>query len=245
MTSITELLKGHRSIRKFTSKKVEQSLINSCIEAGQAAATSSFIQACTVVQVNNKETRSAIAQWSGNQTYVEQAPVFLVFCADMRRHQITCDMHDAEMQSGFTEQFITATVDCALFSQNAVIAAESEGLGIVYIGGIRNQIDKVTDALQLPNLVYPVFGLCLGYPDQNPEVKPRLPLEVVLKQDVYADQNDADLIAEYDNDVRAYYKSRTGGQKDMSWSEQISGMLQKESRPHMLKFLQQQGFLKK
>ena len=245
MTSITELLKGHRSIRKFTSKKVEQSLINSCIKAGQAAATSSFIQACTVVQVNNKETRSAIAQWSGNQTYVEQAPVFLVFCADMRRHQITCDMHDAEMQSGFTEQFITATVDCALFSQNAVIAAESEGLGIVYIGGIRNQIDKVTDALQLPNLVYPVFGLCLGYPDQNPEVKPRLPLEVVLKQDVYADQNDADLIAEYDNDVRAYYKSRTGGQKDMSWSEQISGMLQKESRPHMLKFLQQQGFLKK
>ena len=245
MTSITELLKGHRSIRKFTSKKVEQSLINSCIEAGQAAATSSFIQACTVIQVNNKETRSTIAQWSGNQTYVEQAPVFLVFCADMRRHQITCDMHDAEMQSGFTEQFITATVDCALFSQNAVIAAESEGLGIVYIGGIRNQIDKVTDALQLPNLVYPVFGLCLGYPDQNPEVKPRLPLEVVLKQDVYADQNDADLIAEYDNDVRAYYKSRTGGQKDMSWSEQISGMLQKESRPHMLKFLQQQGFLKK
>ena len=245
MTSITELLKGHRSIRKFTSKKVEQSLINSCIEAGQAAATSSFIQACTVIQVNNRETRSAIAQWSGNQTYVEQAPVFLIFCADMRRHQITCEMHDAEMQSGFTEQFITATVDCALFSQNAVIAAESEGLGIVYIGGIRNQIDKVTDALQLPNLVYPVFGLCLGYPDQNPEVKPRLPLEVVLKQDVYADQDDADLIAEYDNDVRAYYKSRTGGQKDMSWSEQISGMLQKESRPHMLNFLQHQGFLKK
>ena len=245
MTSVTDLLKGHRSIRKFTNKKVEQSLVNRCIEAGQAAATSSFIQACTVIQVNNPEKRSAIAQWAGNQTYVEQAPVFLVFCADMRRHQITCDMHNAEMQSGFTEQFITATVDCALFSQNAVIAAESEGLGIVYIGGIRNQIDKVADALQLPNLVYPVFGLCLGYPDQNPEVKPRLPLDVVLKQDVYADQDDADLIAEYDHDVRAYYKSRTGGQKDMSWSEQISGMLQKESRPHMLKFLQQQGFLQK
>lgn len=245
MNDVIDLIKSHRSIRKFLAQPVDQDLLQRCIEAGQSASTSSFIQACTVIQVTQPDLRSSLAEWAGNQAYVEQAPVFLVFCADMHRHQLACDMHDAPMQSGFTEQFITATVDCALFAQNVALAAESEGLGTVFIGGIRNQIDKVADALELPALVYPVFGLCLGYPDQNPEVKPRLPLSVVLKQNSYNFTKDCDDIAEYDKAVRDYYRTRTGGQKEMTWSEQISGMLVKEARPHMLSFLQNRGFLKK
>jgi len=245
MNDVIELIKSHRSIRKFRNQPVDQALLENCIEAGQAASTSSFIQACTVIQVTRSDLRSSLAEWAGNQTYVEQAPVFLVFCADMHRHQLACDMHDAPMQSGFTEQFITATVDCALFAQNVALAAESAGLGTVFIGGIRNQIDKVAQALELPDLVYPVFGLCLGYPDQSPEVKPRLPLPVVLKQDSYNFTKDCEDIAEYDKEVREYYRTRTGGQKEMTWSEQISGMLVKEARPHMLSFLQSRGFLKK
>lgn len=245
MNQVIELLNAHRSIRKFTEQTVTQAQLERFVQAGQAAATSSFIQACTVIQVNDTTRRSQLAEWAGGQRYVEEAPAFLVFCADMQRHKLSCDMHEAEMLSGFTEQFITATVDCALFAQNLVIAAESEGLGTVYIGGLRNQIDKVSEALALPDLVYPVFGLCLGYPDQNPEVKPRLPVQVVLKQDRYDDQQDSVLIREYDDQIRAYYKTRTGGQKDMSWSEQISGMLQKEARPHMQAFLQARGFLQK
>lgn len=245
MNQVIELLNSHRSIRKFTDQAVSQAQINDFVAAGQAAATSSFIQACTVIQVNDQDKRSSLAEWAGNQQYVKEAPVFLVFCADMNRHKITCEMHDADMLSGFTEQFITATVDCALFAQNVAVAAESEGLGLVYIGGLRNKIDQVSDTLNLPDLVYPVFGMCLGYPDQNPEVKPRLPLDVVLKQDSYNDTADQALIAEYDHNVREYYATRTGGQKEMTWSEQISGMLQKEARPHMLSFLQSRGFLKK
>lgn len=245
MNNVIKLLNSHRSIRKFTDRTVDQALINSCVQAGQAAATSSFIQACTVIQVNDEKKRADLSEWAGNQIYVKEAPTFLVFCADMNRHKISCDMHGAEMLSGFTEQFITATVDCALFAQNVAIAAESEGLGIVYIGGLRNKIDLVTESLALPDLVYPVFGMCLGYPDQDPEVKPRLPLDVVLKHDSYDSQNDAELIKDYDQDVQTYYRSRTGGQKEMTWSEQISGMLQKEARPHMLNFLKSRGFLKK
>ncbi|WP_415897370.1 oxygen-insensitive NADPH nitroreductase [Neptuniibacter sp. QD57_21] len=245
MNQVIQLLNAHRSIRKFTDKPVSQEQINRFVQAGQAAATSSFIQACTVIQVNDPDKRASLAEWAGNQTYVTEAPTFLVFCADMKRHQLSCDMHDAEMLSGFTEQFITATVDCGLFAQNVAIAAESENLGVVYIGGLRNKIELVSDALNLPELVYPVFGMCIGDPDQDPEVKPRLPLDVVLKHDRYDDSQDQELIAAYDQDVQAYYKSRTGGQKDMTWSEQISGMLQKEARPHMLSFLQQRGFLQK
>ncbi|WP_370298600.1 oxygen-insensitive NADPH nitroreductase [Pontibacterium sp.] len=245
MNAVIDLLKSHRSIRKFTEQPVDQGIVETLVEAGQSAATSSFIQACTVIQVNNTETREKLAACAGGQAYGASAPVFLVFCADMKRHQLACDMHDAQMQSGFTEQFITASLDCGLFAQNLVVAAESLGLGIVYIGGLRNNIAEVADLLELPDLVYPVFGMCLGYPDQNPEVKPRLPVNVVLKQEVYDDTGDQEHIAAYDGHVREYYRTRTGGTKDMTWSEQISGMLVKESRPHMLPFLQERGFLLK
>lgn len=245
MNSTIELLKSHRSIRKFTQQPVPQETLECLVEAGQAAATSSFIQACTLIQVNDAANRQQLASLAGNQAYVAEAPVFLVCCADMRRLQLACEMNTAPMQSGFTEQFITATADVALFSQNLTVAAESLGLGCVYIGGIRNNIAAVSELLELPELVYPVFGLCIGYPDQNPEVKPRLPVSVVLKQDSYQDSDDAPLIREYDQQVQDYYRTRTGGSKDMTWSGQMSGMLGKEARPHMLSYLQKQGFLKK
>ncbi len=245
MNQTIQLLKSHRSIRKFTDKPVEQSVVEALIGAGQAAATSSFIQACTVIQVNATDDREKLAAYAGNQAYVAAAPIFLVFCADMQRHKLACEMYKTEMQSGFTEQFITATVDCGLFAQNVVTGAESLGLGVVYIGGLRNQIEAVSELLELPHLVYPVFGLCIGYPAQNPEVKPRLPIDVVLKQDRYNDQNDKASIEAYDQHVEQYYQTRTGGNKSMNWSGQIAKMLAKESRPHMLPFLQSRGFLEK
>ena len=245
MNQVIRLLQSHRSIRQFTGQKIEQEIVEELVRAGQGAPTSSFIQACTVIQVNDRSDREKLAEYAGNQVYVAEAPVFLVFCADMQRHRLVCRMQDTEMLSGYTEQFITATVDCALFAQNILTAAESLGLGGVFIGGIRNQIAKVADLLGLPDLVYPVFGLCLGYPDQDPEVKPRLPLSVVLKQDRYDDSGDEQVIGEYDNAVQTYYRTRSGGTKDMTWTQQIAGLLQKESRPHMQGFLQKKGFLLK
>ncbi len=245
MNDVITLLKSHRSVRKYTDEPVSQEIVEALVEAGQCAATSSFIQACTVIQVHDLETRKKLRECAAGQPYVTEAPVFLVFCADMQRHRLTCEMHDAPMLSGYTEQFLTASLDCALFAQNVLIAAESIGMGGCYIGAIRNSIGEVDKLLGLPKLVYPLFGLCLGYPAQNPEVKPRLPLQVVLKQDRYDDSSDVTLIKDYDTLVRKYYKTRTGGAKDNSWSEQISEMLVKEARPHMLSFLQDKGFLLK
>ncbi len=245
MNEVIQLLQSHRSIRKFTDDEIPQEALNELIKCGQSAATSSFIQACTVIQVEDKTKRDELVVLGGNQPYIASAARFLVFCADMNRHQLACNIHQAEMQSGFTEQFITATVDCALFAQNVITAAQSLGIQGVYIGGIRNQIQAVTDLLELPQLVYPVFGMCLGYPAQNPEVKPRLPLSVVLKKDSYYDESDPATIRDYDEQVREYYRTRTGGNKDTAWSEQISEMLVKEVRPHMLEYLKSQGYLLK
>ncbi|MCB2217178.1 oxygen-insensitive NADPH nitroreductase [Desulfofustis glycolicus] len=245
MNDVLKLLTGHRSIRKFTDRAVDQSIVEELIRAGQCAATSSFIQACTVIQVNDRQSRQALCEYTAGQKYVLEAPVFLVFCADMQRHRLACSMHGSTMLSGYTEQFLTASLDCALFAQNVMVGAESLGLGGCYIGAIRNRIGDADSLLGLPELVYPVFGMCLGYPAQDPETKPRLPLDVVLKQERYEDAGDDAAIETYDERVRVYYRTRTGGTKDNSWSEQIADMLVKEARPHMFAFLQSKGFLLK
>jgi nitroreductase len=240
--STFELLRSHRSIRKFKDQAVGDELLAQILQAGQSAATSSFLQGATVIRVSNPDSRQKLAAYAGNQPYVASAPEFLVFCADLRRAGNCCERHGKTFSGEYTEHFIIATVDAALMAQNTVVAAESAGLGICYIGGLRNNPREVSDLLKLPVGVYPVFGLCLGYPDQNPEVKPRLPLSVIVKNEVYDDSADAAVIENYDEQVREYYQNRTGGGHGISWSEQVAALLSEKARPHMRGFLAEQGF---
>ena len=242
MGSVIELLKSHRSIRKFTTQEIAADLFQDLIDAAQAAATSSFLQGSTIIRVKNPETRQQIAALAGNQSYVETAAEFVVFCADLKRAGNYCDEYGKAFEGDYTEHFLIATVDVALMAQNLVIAAESAGLGICYIGGIRNDPAQMGNLLQLPKGVYPVFGLCLGYPDQDPEVKPRLPTSVVVKQEIYNEEGDKAAIAVYDEQVREYYRTRTGGGHGISWSEQVANFLSGKVRPHMKEFLAAQGF---
>jgi nitroreductase len=245
MNPVIEQLLAHRSIRRFTDAPVSDELFEQIIQAAQCAATSSFFQACTVIRVRNPDTRAALATVAGGQAYVENAPIFCVFCADLKRADLCCSMHEKTMMGGFTEHFIIATVDAALMAQNAVVAAQSAGLGICYIGALRNDPQTVCDLLKLPDNVYPVFGLCLGYPDQQTECKPRLTSQVVLKEDYYDDQADRELIEQYDAEMSAYYQSRSSNQKISGWSEQLSVLTTKEARPHMKAFLEKRGFLQR
>ncbi len=242
MNAVTELLQSHRSIRKFTDEKLSAALIEEIMLSGQAAATSSNVQAVSVIQVNDPEARQQLAEYAGGQPYVASAGAFFVFCADLNRPAQACEMQGGDFASGMTEQFLIASIDVALFAQNCVVAAQSHGLGICYIGGLRNKPAEVSTLLKLPHNVYPVFGLCLGFPDQNPEVKPRMPLSSVLMQDQYKQDSHVDNINTYDETVREYYRTRTGGKKDSSWSEEMKKLIGKESRPHMREFLASKGF---
>jgi nitroreductase len=239
---VIDLLKSHRSIRKYTETPIEDTMVESIIRAGLSAATSSNLQGTTVVRVRNPETRAAIAKLAGGQAQVENAAAFFIWCADLHRSSVACEMAGGEFSEGMTEHFMIATVDCALAAQNAVVAAESLGLGICYIGGIRNDPQQVADLLDLPDQVYPVFGLSLGWPDQDPDLKPRLPLSVTLKEERYDETHDVEGIEAYDEEMREYYKVRTGGKVDRVWSQDMSGLLGKESRPHMRDFLARRGF---
>lgn len=240
MNRVINLLKNHRSIRKFKDKPISKDQLNHIIESATWAATSNFIQAYSVIHVTDKSVRKEIADLAGPQIWVETSPVFLVFCADLNRSKTACKHENKNMVSGYTEQFIIATVDVALAAQNAMIAAESMGMGGVYIGGIRNNPEKVCLLLKLPDHVYPVFGMCLGYPDDNPEQKPRLPVKSVLMENVYH-EHQTDFNA-YNDICRQYYKTRTSDPRDETWTCHISRMVGKPMRPHMKSFLKKRGF---
>lgn len=245
MNKVIELLKAHRSIRKYEEKAVEEEKIRAIIEAAQCASTSSFVQAYSIIGVKDPEKKAKLAKLSGEQIYVEKCPIFLVFCADVHRLNEVCQLHNSEMNADYTETFLIATIDAALAAQNAIIAAESLGLGGVYVGGIRNNPVEVCELLEIPKNVYPVFGICLGYPAHNPETKPRLPLEVVYKEEKYSTEGDIARIKEYDQQVKEYYIKRTRGKRSDTWTQQMAEKGDSELRPHMREFLKRQGFTMK
>ncbi len=236
MNPTIELMRNHRSIRRFTDKAIEKNHLNAMIEAGQSASTSSYLQAYSVVRVTDRDKREKLALWVGNQKYVDTAAEFLVFCADLNRLFWACEVNGKAMSTGWTELTLIAAVDAALMGQNVLLAAESLGYGGVFIGGIRNNPDKVSDLLGLPDQVFPVFGMCLGEPDQNPDPKPRLPLTSVLMDNEYQEPDQA-VLGPYDEHVKAYYINRTGGKIDHTWTQQVSGKLTLETRPHMKTYL--------
>ena len=242
MNETISLLQKHTSVRNFTAQAVPQEMLRAIVKAGQCASTSNHIQAYTIIQVRDAAKKIRLAELAGDQSYVAEAPVFLVFCADLKRLQTACAKIGAKMAENSCESFLLATVDASLAAQNVMIAAESLGLGGVYIGGLRNNPRQVCDLLQIPAQVYPVFGLCLGYPAKINRVKPRLPLSLVLKEDSYDDAQDAAALEKYDLEISAYYRERTGGKRDSSWSENVSSMLSEKQRPHMRQFLEEQGF---
>ncbi|MBR9728444.1 oxygen-insensitive NADPH nitroreductase [Shewanella intestini] len=237
MNPTIDTLLAHRSIRKFSSQHITPKTLDNILQCAISASSSSFIQCVSIIRVTNPETRQQIAALAGGQHYVASAAEFLVFCADYNRHQ---QIHPSA-QLGYSEQTLIGAVDTGLMGQNALIAAESLGLGGVFIGGIRNDPEQLTQLLSLPEHVLPLFGLCLGYPDQQPETKPRLPQSILVHQETYQAVDKSEL-AQYDKQITDYYASRSTNSKQMTWSEQITTILSKESRPFMQQYLHKQGF---
>ncbi|MCK0470365.1 oxygen-insensitive NADPH nitroreductase [Halalkalibacter sp. APA_J-10(15)] len=237
------LIKSHRSIRKFTKQEVTPETVTKIIEAGQWAPTSHHIQAYSIIVVKDLKKRKQLAQLAGGQAYVESCPVFFVICADFSRLYESSKKHGQPFEVGEAEQVIVGAVDAALVAENMLLAARSYQLGGVMIGGIRNDLESVSILLNLPQYTFPVMGLCIGYPDQQPRQKPRLPQSVVVHYDEYDQSNSLKEINEYDQVMSHYYKSRTQGKRKDTWTELMAKHFSTKSREGVGDFLKKQGFL--
>ncbi|WP_042226497.1 oxygen-insensitive NADPH nitroreductase [Kingella kingae] len=236
---------AHRSIRKFSDEPISAEMFDAIIHAGQMASTSSFMQAVSIVRVTDRAIRAQIREVCANayqgklgHHYVENCAEFLVFCVDTARH--TQLVPDAQIE--WTEVLLTGAVDVGIFSQNVLLAAESLGLGGVFIGSLRNDMTTISKLLDLPHGVMPMVGMCLGHPAQEPVQRPRLPVTVVVSENRYR-PGSADELAQYDEVVHQYYLTRSN--MDLTWSQQIAANLRGEVRPNALAYLQSQGFAKK
>ncbi|MGU3470199.1 oxygen-insensitive NADPH nitroreductase [Paenibacillus sp. D51F] len=235
-----KLLMNHRSIRRYKNEPVTGEQLDAVLACARQASSSSHMQAYSVIGITDPELRNQIADVAGNQRHVREAPVFLVWCADLSRFGEAVAMHGGSFDAT-TEYFLVATVDASLAAQNAAAAAESLGLGIVYIGGIRNDMRKMSELLRLPPLVYPVFGMCIGVPDEQPDHRPRLPMESMYAENRYRENGYAEDLDRYDSLYAEYIRNRSGGGRESSWTREMKGRTDYPSRSYA-DFLREQGF---
>ncbi|WP_449354001.1 oxygen-insensitive NADPH nitroreductase [Virgibacillus natechei] len=231
MNYTVENILNHRSIRKFKAEKLTKDQIHTIVKAAQQASTSSHVMAYTIIGITDENLKAELSAVSG-QPYVKDNGHLFVFCGDLNRvYQQASREEQLQMQESMesTEQFIVTTIDAALAAQNASIAAESMGLGICFIGSLRNDITQVSNLLGLPERVIPLFGLAVGYPDQQPEIKPRLPLEVIYHVNEYKnEEKQQTLITDFDDQLTSYYQNRSNNTRKDTWTKQ---MIRKYSHP--------------
>lgn len=184
---------NHRSIRKYKSTPIEESVLNDVLSAGTRASTTGNMQVYSIIVTTDSEIKKQLAPCHFNQAMVTQAPVVLTFCADFNRFNKWCLQRKAEPGYNNFLSFITASIDALLVAQNVCVAAEEKGLGICYLGTTTYTADKIIDVLKIPKGVVPITTVVLGYPDETPGLTDRLPLAAVLHREIYQDYSEGDI----------------------------------------------------
>jgi len=243
-----ELLLQHRSVRAYSPEPLPAGILEALVAAAQSAATSSNLQAWSVVAVEDAGRKDRLAQFAGNQAHIRECPLFLVWLADLSRlERIAAQRELPYAALDYTEMFLLAAIDAALAAQNAVIALEAIGLGSVYIGGIRNRPLDVAAELRLPPRVFPVFGLCVGWPDpERPAAaKPRLPQDAILHHETYAEERQAAAVERYNATMAAFYEEqrmRVNGDWSQHSAQRVAGPHTLSGRHTLRETLNQLGF---
>lgn len=238
-----KIMQNHRSIRRYLDKQIEEEILKELFTSAQSAPSSHNVQAYSIIVVKDKEKKEKLSEICGSQAWIREAPVFLVFCADLYRLKIACEMHNENYALDGIENLIVGVADTALAAQNVMIGAESLGLGGVMIGGIRNNPQEVVDLLALPKYVIPIMGMCLGYPDPDkiPWKKPRLPQYAVVHREEYNRDSIVKGLQEYEEITSNYYKRRTDGERDKGWTKLMSEYINTERRLDLKDFIIDQG----
>lgn len=248
MNELNETIKRqleHRTIREFKDEKVPGEVFLQLIEVARRTATSTGMQACSIIRVTDLEIRKRIAEVC-KQEYVARAPELLIFIVDQyRNYRISKEKNCSQESAKDMDRFFSGFTDACITAQNIVNAAESMGLGTVYLGSVLNDSEKMCEILSLPELTFPVVGLGIGYPNQNPQLKPRMDMSLRVFENGYTVFDDyLDEIKEYDKEMRTYYDLRDANRRVDSFSDQVVARLVSASpkRQEMLNAIEKQGF---
>ena len=247
MNPVLESLFKHKSIRKYQNKPLEDEKLGLIVKAAQAAPTWCNGEQVSIIVVKDQATKDKIKELCWGQTHVGSCAAFLVFCADYYRLSLAFEKagkkkEDFEKYMSNIDTLLTGSHDVGIALQNATVAAESMGLGTCDIGAIRNKPLEIVKLLNLPKYVIPLVGLTVGYPDDDPGLKPRLPPKAVCFGEKYNTENAKAGIDEYDETFKKYLAQRKSNARDCNWSQRISDTYTSFEFKDDYELLKQQGY---
>jgi nitroreductase len=196
---------ARRTHRRYADRAVPEALLRLLLGAAFSASSKSDFQQASVIRVADRARRDRLAALVPDMPWIGDSPVFLVFCGDARRLEQIGRLRGHEQANGRLEGFFNAAVDAALVMQTLILSAEAAGLGCCPISVLRNHAAAVADILELPELVFPVAGLCLGWPAAEGHISMRLPLAATVHADRYDDSRLAEAVDGYDRRRDARY----------------------------------------
>ncbi|MDO4903211.1 MAG: NADPH-dependent oxidoreductase [Limosilactobacillus sp.] len=213
----------HRSIRAFKDQTLDKDQLETLYQVASHTSSSMFLQQFSIIHVTDENLREKIREIC-HQPYVGANGDLFIFVADLyRNQQIRAHEGNDAGRLKNTDVYFQATQDTILAVQNFLNAAESMGLGGVVLGSINNDPKALIKVLDLPKMTMPILGLQIGVPDQEPQLKPRLPLGLRVFENHYNHDVDFDKLAEYDKEVETYYDLRDTNKRIDSFSMQING----------------------
>jgi len=236
---------SHRTIREFTDEKIPEEIFEQLMEVAKRTATANGMQASSIIRITDSQIKKEIAQVC-NQEYVARAPELLIFIVDLYRNsQIAKEKNAHAEGTSDMNNFFLSFIDACLMTQNIVNGAESLGLGTVYLGSIFNDIEKICEILELPKLTFPVVGLGIGYPNQEPQLKPRMDMKFRVFENKYISfDNYLKELEDYDEEMQTYYDLRDANNRVDSFSNQVVKKFSNTNpkRQEILNIIKKMGF---
>ncbi len=242
---------NRRTIRQFTEEPVSEALLAQLLACAQSAPTKSDLQQYGIVVVDDMDKRAQVTEWIGTMPWIMQAARFLIFIGDIRRNRRLCLERGYVHANDNLDSFFNATVDGALAMQAFILAAESAGLACVPVSYVRNHTARLAELLALPDGVFPIAGLAVGYPQWEGKASMRLPQSVVVHRDQYYDSGMVDDVARYGErrherepigPKKQRHTERYGVAEVCPWSEQIARQLSLPERDDFRACIEAQGF---
>lgn len=234
----------HRSIRKFKDESLDAEQLTTLYTVFQHTATSMFMQNASLLHITDQAKRKKVRELCG-QKYVGAEGDLFIFIVDLyRNQQIRRQLNKDDGRVHTTDIFFQAMEDTLLAWQNVANAVESMELGYVPLGTINDHPLEMLDELELPPLTFPVLGMQVGIPDQEPQLKPRLPLEFTTFENEYPRDFKVDKLHDYDQVVTTYYDLRESNKRIDSFTKQITGAKldnKTTDRDQLPELLHQQG----
>ena len=245
-----QALLNRRVIRKYKTNPINEQTMALLLSAAQSAPTKSNLQQYSIVIIRDPEVRNAVSELVPSMPWVRNAPVIAIFLGDVRRIRRLAEILGHTYQNNNADTFMNATVDAALAMQCFITAADYLGLGTCPISYVRNRIDDLAEILDLPDGVFPISGLCIGYPDDAGYVSMRLPQKVVVHQDLYNDDDLETDVKDYDDrnherfaltPTKQRHTDKYGVLEKCTWSENVARQLSLPERAGFADYLKRKG----